>query len=506
MKGFALLATGLLAASGAAQSFVNPDFEAPALSSGAWVGTMLDSSWTGRGSCGLSNGNNTWGTAAHSGSQYAFIQGTGANIPSFSQTAKGFTIGKKYRITFWLASRKGGASNHIYVLGDDGATIFGGSPTVDGAWEQFQTLTFTATKKSLKFTFKARTFGDERAALVDDISIAEAPIPPVAQFANPSFEAPQLTSGRWNQELIAGNLEWSGTGSWGLASGGTAWGTGAAQGNQYIFLQSLNNQDATISQTVTGLTPGTAYRISFMLSRRPGQGIPVSVLMDGTKNLGPGISPTTDAWQRVNTGEFLATSDTHTFTVVGSNVGQDRSSLVDDISISAMIAHGPPRVMNHNFEIPLLADGDAVANPSGPGTAWSGSNWGIASGTTTWGTGGPNSPQYAYIQSKMGAGAGQFQQTFTGLVIGQTYKVAFRIASRTGSSATQLNPISVLLADGTVVVDSALPKANGKWSAKTGTFFATSDTVTIKFVGQTPDVSHPDTTSLIDLVKLQIGP
>src|SRR5437870_3708090 len=97
----------LCAASIANAQFTNPSFEQPSLPSNTWVGTPTNvPGWTFVGSAGISNGGTTWGSNAHQGSQYAFLQALN-NPGNITQSVPGWQVGQQYRIRFWMARRPG---------------------------------------------------------------------------------------------------------------------------------------------------------------------------------------------------------------------------------------------------------------------------------------------------------------------------------------------------------------------------------------------------------------
>ncbi len=166
--------------------------------------------------------------------------------------------------------------------------------------------------------------------------MAVIPVGPGPDFVNPGFESPNLGAGVWEYE--PSGFAWTGTCSglshWGMANQATSWGT-AHSGSQYALIQ----RSATLSQTVSALTIGKAYEVTFWCCTRLGDvgantTEPISVLADGAMILdyfnpaGPG------QWTRYATRPFTAngTSVTVTFqTEDPANV--DATDLLDDVHL-----------------------------------------------------------------------------------------------------------------------------------------------------------------------------
>jgi hypothetical protein len=95
---------------------------------------------------------------------------------------------------------------------------------------------------------------------------------------------------------------WTFTGGAGETGNSSAWGFApASDGNVVAFLQNVSS----ISQTLTGLTAGRTYTVSFDLAHRPGYGQnAVSLSFDGASIFTQ--TPTSDAWTAY-TASFTAT-------------------------------------------------------------------------------------------------------------------------------------------------------------------------------------------------------
>ena len=159
-----------------------------------------------------------------------------------------------------------------------------------------------------------------------------------ATILDGSFENPVQTSG--GRAYTYGPTAVGATflGGAGVQANGSDWGFAAApDGNQTAFLQ---NQalfgSSAIDLTVSQLTPGGLYTISFYESERPGyQTLPFSVTFGGTTILTS--TPLSSIWRKVTTSSFRAPSSgggTVSFIASPYNRG-DYDAGLDDVTISA---------------------------------------------------------------------------------------------------------------------------------------------------------------------------
>jgi len=145
----------------------------------------------------------------------------------------------------------------------------------------------------------------------------------------------------YDPSTVAG---WSFSGGAGVQANGSAWGFTNAPGGaaQTAFLQSYigsinvpTGNPSTIQQSVSGLTSGDSYAVSFYLEGRPGYGLdPVTVTIDGVNVT---ITPASDSTWTKYTEYFTASgSNTLTFSVSGSGDGPyDNDTGLADVSIGA---------------------------------------------------------------------------------------------------------------------------------------------------------------------------
>ncbi len=317
-------------------------------------------------------------------------------------------------------------------------------------------------------------------------------LPSYADFANPSFEQPPLGANNWQYNPDQALALWNFGARSGMANGNTAWGTGGHSGAQYAFLQSSGNPGA-VSQALTGLTVGEQYRIRFwMASRRGDPGTPLQVSLDGVP-ISPWKSPISTLYFEFASDYFTATSTSQTVAFTAYPTGADQSSLLDDVRLEQGTQAPPGPLQNGSFERPQMPDGAWVRGVDTIDTAWSiDTQCGIANGVGSWGTGGEDGPQYAFIESR-----GRISQR-VGFTVGQPYHVRFFMARRSGNVGGNVaNPIRVLL-DGTELMPFTANGSPVYQEFSSPFFIATAPSHLITFEGGATD----DRTSLIDNVRV----
>ena len=173
--------TGLAGNPPSVPAVANSGFESPALAANDWNQALVPG-WSGRNAWGFANGSGQWGAGGHSGSQYAFVRTStgGAGAGEITQTVDGFTVGAKYKVSFWLRKRTGGdivfavdpnkgTPMRVYA---NGALILGPTPVPGDTWVQYTSKPFvaTATNYAIKFVPQLVGFGDW-TDLIDDVEI-----------------------------------------------------------------------------------------------------------------------------------------------------------------------------------------------------------------------------------------------------------------------------------------------------------------------------------------------
>lgn len=157
--------------------FADAGFETPELESGKWKenDALIGTPWTGDASHGIANGRSAWGSQAHKGEQYGYIQDPG----SLEQSVGGLKVGRKYRVRFWIARRDGdsganqGTPIEVYA---DKVKIAKVEPTEDGVFHEIVTDNFFAQREKVRFKFKSVLVPhQDRSTLLDDVHLEEAP-------------------------------------------------------------------------------------------------------------------------------------------------------------------------------------------------------------------------------------------------------------------------------------------------------------------------------------------
>lgn len=186
-----------------------------------------------------------------------------------------------------------------------------------------------------------------RSLLVLPVLLGSATLASAQKFANAGFESPNVPQGSFLSRPPAATATWEGDRSWGIADGSGSWGTGAHSGSQYAYIQSTNEFGGagSLYQTLTGLTVGNAYSVTFWMARRNGNvgandSNAISVFAGSVQILAP--TATGPAWTEFTTAAFTATSTSMRITFQGKAPSdfEDVGSLIDDVSLSPVPAPG----------------------------------------------------------------------------------------------------------------------------------------------------------------------
>jgi hypothetical protein len=180
-----------------------------------------------------------------------------------------------------------------------------------------------------------------------------------AANANFSFEIPSIGSGNYRYDPTGGLWCFNGAspnGS-GLVGNGSLFGSpNALQGVQAAFVQ----EDGSISQAISGFTPGVTYTIGFLAAERPNNTQSWNVTVNGVviASFNPGSSATS----YLNyTATFTATAATETVAFVGTDLaGGDNTVFIDDVRITA-----PPSLPAIDINIQQAGNYLVLSWPSG---------------------------------------------------------------------------------------------------------------------------------------------
>jgi hypothetical protein len=329
--------------SATAQAVANFGFEIPVIGSGNYVYNLFGGLWTfsgtnGNGSGIVANGSGFSNPNAPEGVQAAFVQSNGV----ISQVLSGFVPGTTYEIIYAAAQRPdngmvniGGESWSVMI---DNTVIQTNSP--GGASYTIYTATFTATAVTHTLSFVGTDLaGGDNTVFLDDVQVTIAPPPVIPNF---SFELPSLGAGNYRYNPSGGSWAFNGAspnGS-GIVANGSAFGNpNAPLGSQAAFVQEYG----TISQTLSGFTPGNTYTLAYSAAQRGGSRQTWNVKIDGTtiQSNSPGSTSYTDYM-----ATFVATATSHTLTFVGTDLaGGDNTVFLDCVSLTSPLQPVAPVVM-----------------------------------------------------------------------------------------------------------------------------------------------------------------
>ncbi len=153
------------------------------------------------------------------------------------------------------------------------------------------------------------------------------------------FETPSIGAGNYSYNPSGGFWSFSaqsGNSGSGIVANGSGFSNpNAPEGTQAAFLQSYG----TITQTLSGFTPGNSYTITYSAAQRSGAsqngGETWSVAIDGSviKTNAPGSTSYTTV-----TAVFTATAKTHTLSFVGTDlIGGDNTVFIDNVRFSPIL-------------------------------------------------------------------------------------------------------------------------------------------------------------------------
>lgn len=319
----------------------NAGFESPSLPVNQFQYRPPGFNWTFLSASGVANGNGSWGTGAHGGQQYVFIQSVGGSTGQISQQVANFVPGQRYIVQFWMSPRNGnaGGNNSDQRIGllIDGTPVGGPVGPIAVAWHHFYFEPFMATAATHTVGFVGKTIASgDQSALLDDVSIVPYMLPSEGDkhIRNGDFEFPNFDTSGWSYNPQVVDVGWTflafqgaARGS-GIASIGSPWGASAKDGKQFAFVQ----RDGFLTQTMSDLIVGNQYQVRFALSSRAG--FPehfVRVLVDGAVVLGP-VSAS-GQWQEKVTQSFTATDTSMTLKFAGILGGVDAASLIDSVTV-----------------------------------------------------------------------------------------------------------------------------------------------------------------------------
>jgi hypothetical protein len=354
-------------------SFVlNPSFEDN--STDNWPGYFDIEAWTETGGCGLNpitvehpNGRSPFADngAIPDRSQVAFIQGQAG----LAQTLYGLDTNKQYWLQVWINARNCCGDFPSAAARFNGVELASAPvvPPVGGANPYyFVSLPFTpnAPTGALEILSGPTAANGDRTLLVDAVTLVQRD-PSDVVIANPSFEASGVPP--WPGYIAPAPMAgWTGVGGYGVnVSGAGPFADNGATPDQdnVAFLQ---GPGSALSQTISNLTEGQTYRLSFAYNARSGNSPRLVVTLDGNTVLDEVVLPVGgSAPYRAADIPFTATGPAVVLTFTQAAEG-DQTVLLDNVRILA----GPP--YRPRLKIAWLPDQQAVriSWPVVAGPAW----------------------------------------------------------------------------------------------------------------------------------------
>ena len=265
-------------------------------------------------------------------------------------------------------------------------------------------------------------------------------------------------------------------------------GTPIADRSQAAFIQG----SGSLSQTISGLTPGQTYWIQFFYDARAccGGSIDLATKWDGaTLETIVGVTPSTGgAGYKFRNVAFTPTSGSGTLSFLTQAAG-DATVLLDGVSITRRAA-GQVVVMNPGFE--------ASATPPSPGLVSAVAGWtstipmGVNNASGPYADNG-SIPEQDHVGVLQGAVA--ISQTIKGLVPGETYAVDFRYNARTGNT-----PQLVVSVNGGSIFNTSVTPVGTSAAYRSGSAnFVASGTTALLSFAQTAAGDH---TVLLDDIRV----
>ena len=447
--------------------------------------------WSYSGSSGLA-GNGSGFTGGNpdspSGSQVAFLQGTGSTSQTVTLTAGTYVVGFDAAQRGNLDQR--GQQIQVNVNGSPVSTI----TPADASYASYSSASFAVTDGSHTIALAGLDLNTgDNTAFVANVMILAPP-----SESDPGFTMSSVGSGPSAYQYDPADSPWTFTGDAGVAGNGSGFTGGnpdSPSGGQVAFLQGTGS----ISQSVN-LAAGS-YVVSFQAAQRGkvnhgGQTIRVIV---NNMPVGTAIAPASSTYASYTTSAALtfATDGMHTIELEGTNApGGDNTAFISNVMIVA-----PPVVADAGFQMSPVGTGTSAYQYTPTGTPWTYSaSAGVAGNNSDFTRGNPDSPsgsQVAFLQ-----GTGSISQSVD-LAAG-TYVVSFQAAQR-GNVNHGGQTIRVIVDN--MPVGTAIAPASSTYASYTTSAaltFATDGMHTIELEGT--DAPGGDNTAFVTNVMIVAPP
>jgi len=459
-------------------AFGNGGFEAPNLA-GSYQYSPSGATWVFSGGAGITGNGNAFTNGngpAPEGSQVAFLQGNGVAMQSVNLAAGSYTLSLQ-------AAQRGNhqLGTQIVLVQIDGVTVGQYQPP-NTTYSGYTTPSFTiAGSGSHMIALVGAGSGTDFTAFVDDVRLTAGS---TSSFSNGGFESPNL-AGAYQYSPSGAAWVFTAAGITGNSNAFTSGNSAAPEGSQVGFLQG----HGVVAQTAN-LNAGS-YTLSFQSAQRGNYQVGTQIVLVQLDGATVGqYQPPGTAYSGYTTPAFtVASSGSHTISLVGAGSGTDFTAFIDDVRLNAA---STPALGNSGFETPNLA-GAYQYSPSG-------ATWVFTAGAGITGNGNaftsgngaaPEGSQVGFLQ-----GNGMVAQTVN-LAAG-SHTLSFQSAQR-GNHQIGTQVVLVQL-DG-VTVGQYQPPGTAYSGYTTPAFtVASSGSHTISLVGAG---SGSDFTAFVDDVRLQ---
>lgn len=328
------------------------------------------------------------GANSYDGTQRGALHSSGnSTVIHLSQAVSGFTAGQFYQLSFWseaIAAAAGANPFHVSIINGASTNLLAinGStnaivPPINN-YQQYTSAPFQASNTVMTLDFADNGLADsDHVSWIDGVGIYA--VSNINLLINGSFEVPDYVNG----STPSHNINPTGTG-WLFTQGANS-GCGSGidrndpygnsgsiqfDGAQQAVLQGGNNGTVmSISQTVTSLTVGKYYQLSFAAKAISGSSganpFQVKTIFSATTNLlfgGSDILPVASGYTLYTSQPFQATNSVMTLTFADHAVDNNHVSWIDAVSLYAVPM---PQLTLPTFGTPTIVAGNLVLTGTG---------------------------------------------------------------------------------------------------------------------------------------------
>ena len=329
-------------------TIANPSFQADIFNGGVGYANQNGGAVTGwtisnTGSQGITGTDQGGGAHFIDGVQVdstraGFSQGGSEAVPMvWSQNISGLNAGQRYVAQIWARGRNCCGDTPAFDLTYGSQVVVDNFATGNGTWNGVSAA-FTAGSASGTLGISSWVLGGGDGTLaIDNIQVFQLDSNYV-NILNPSFEAGVNFAFPGYQGGVAG---WTQTGPGGSGynhaiNGNSPFADNGAypEGNSVAFIQN----SGSLSQLLSGLTPGQQYLLELDYNSRQGTGSgQISVDLGGTNLLSTGVNPVggSNSWYHLS-APWTAGGATATLSINGIQVGADSAIAFDRVTLRAI--------------------------------------------------------------------------------------------------------------------------------------------------------------------------